>query len=122
VWSSQGEGGPRVLLPVAVGVQMPFGGCVRRAGARAVEPPTCLWSARACVLWLVRTVLHVQCNALLVRVCRLGNAGHRVANEHTRRGARVRVRQSMAPLGSAQSPTPFGCPPMRKSRFFSLFN
>eukprot|EP00966_Prymnesium_polylepis_P233254 5394527-Prymnesium_polylepis.1 len=27
----------------------------------------------------------------------------------------------MAPLGSAQSPAPFGCPPMRKSRFSSVY-
>jgi hypothetical protein len=113
-----GEGGPRVLLHVAVGVQVSFGGCVRRAGARAgaADMPVECPGVR-----VVRTVLHVQCNALLVCVCRLGNAGHRVAIGHARRGARVRVRQSMEPLGSAQSPAPFGCPLMRKSRFFVAF-
>mmetsp|Transcript_32277 Transcript_32277/g.79974 ORF Transcript_32277/g.79974 Transcript_32277/m.79974 type:complete len:100 (-) Transcript_32277:144-443(-) len=51
-----GEGGPRVLLHVAVGVQMPFGGCVRRAGARAgaadmpVEcPGLCVVCAQCCM-------------------------------------------------------------------------
>eukprot|EP00966_Prymnesium_polylepis_P148737 3436223-Prymnesium_polylepis.1 len=52
-----------------------------RAGATEM-PVECLG------LCVVRTVLHVQCSALLVRVCCLGNAGHRVANGHARRGAR----------------------------------
>ena len=103
-----------MLLHVAAGVQVPFGGCVRRAGARAGAADMLVECPGLCV---VRAMLHVQCDALLVRVCRLGNAGHRVASGHARRGARVRVRQSMGPLGAAQSPAPFVCPPMQKSRF-----
>eukprot|EP00966_Prymnesium_polylepis_P258215 5964685-Prymnesium_polylepis.1 len=60
----------------------------------------------------------MQCSALLVRVCRLGNAraqGRQWACAPA--GPGFACVRSMAPLGAAQSPAPLGCPPMQKSRF-----
>ena len=106
----QGEGGPRVLLHVAVGVQVSFGGCVRRSGARAgaADMPVECPGVR-----VVHAVLHVQCNALLVCVCRLGNAGHRVAIGHAgpcaTRGPGSRASEHGAARLGAESWGPGSC-------------
>eukprot|EP00966_Prymnesium_polylepis_P070743 1643968-Prymnesium_polylepis.1 len=100
--AEQGEGRAARAAARRRGRANAFGGCVRvrRAGARAGAADMPVECRGLCV---VRTVLHVQCSPPFVRACCLGNAGRRAANGHARRGARVRVLQSMVPLGAAQT-------------------
>ena len=116
LWGAElGEAGLRVLLGDAADVQVSCGGRVRPVGARAGAAGA---RVQCLGLWFVRTVLCVHCNALVVLVCCVGSAGHRVGDGRAQHAVAVRALWSRAALGAAQCPAPLGSLLLQKSRFF----
>ena len=100
-----GEAGLRVPLGDVADAQVPCGGRVRPVGARAGAAGA---QVQCLGLWFVRTLLCVHCNALVVRVRRVGSAGQRISGRRAQHAVAVRARRSRQPLGAALGAAPLG--------------